>query len=140
MIVGRARLVPGGRHGVELALKRGVFRGVRTCCDPGIVRAVEEHRRCLKEIEDEDQDACAQDEELKGDLHVSAHQQRVPRLVDRFRGEIPLNLALIASEVRQHQKQAADQAGPERVRLTQIKAEVDRVQPSCRACQIEGLA
>ena len=54
-------------------------------------------------------------------------------LVERSRGQVSLHLALVASEVRQHQEEAADEAGPERVGLRQAELELERIQSSHRA-------
>ena len=85
--------------------------------DLRVVRAVEQHRRRLEQVEHEHEDAGRQDQQLQRDLHEGAHQQRLPRFVDRLRRQVALHLALVAAEVRQHQEQAADHARPERVGL-----------------------
>ena len=57
----------------------------------------------------------------------------------RLRRQVPLHLTLIAAEVRQHQEQPADHPRPEGVRLTQVELEVDGLEPSGRAGEMERL-
>ncbi len=113
---------------------------MRSGRDTRVVRAVEEHRRRLEQVEDEDEDADRQDEQLQRDLDEGAHHQRATRFVFRFRRQITLHLALVAAEIREHQEQPADHARPERVGFAQIEFEVHRMQPPGRAGEVHRLS
>ena len=117
----RGRSAANGECRLEIALERGVVACPR------------------EQIEHEHQHAGRQDQELERDLDERAHEQRLARFVDRFRRQIPLDLALVAAEVRQHQEQPADHPGPERVRLARIEAEIDRLQAPGRSRQAQRL-
>ena len=73
--------------------------GARAGLDARLVDRVEEHRRLDEQVEREDQDAGEEDQRLQRDLDERAHQQRAAALVDRLRGEVALDLALVAAEV-----------------------------------------
>ena len=63
-----------------------------------------------------------QDQNLHRDFDEGAHQQRRAAFADRFSRQKALHLALIATEIRQHQKQSANQSGPQRVSFVQVEA------------------
>ena len=77
----------------------------------------EQQRRRVEHVEHEDEHAEDEHQKLQRDLPVGAHQQRVPRFVDRPRGQVALHLALIGAEVRAEEEQRRDGAGPEGVRF-----------------------
>ena len=139
-IVAGRRLASGRDLRVKRVLERGVLAPMRARGHLRIVRAVEQHRRRLEQVEDEHEHAARQNQQLQRNLDVGAHHQRVPRLVDRLRSQVALDLALIAAEVPQHQEQAAQNARPERVLLAQVEAEIERVQPAGGARQVQRLS
>ena len=94
--------------------RRRVFGRMRSGGHLRVVGAVEQHRRRLKQVEDEHQHAGRRGSAAGAESSRtrSSSASCAPSSI-RLRGEIPLHLALIAAEVRQHQEQAAD-AGPTR--------------------------
>ena len=67
-VVARRRVAALGDRRVELLLQRGVLRGLRARGHLRVVRTVEQHRRRLKEIEDEHEHAAAEDQQLQRNL------------------------------------------------------------------------
>ncbi len=118
-------------RGVELGSAARAYAGaagpprIRSVCD-----GAEHHRRPVEDVEHEDQHADEQHDDLQRNLPVGAHQQRLPRFVDRPRGEVPLHLALVRAEVRTEQEQRRDRAGPEGVLVRQVEREVEALQPA----------
>jgi hypothetical protein len=55
-------------------------------------------------VEDEDEHAREQDEELHGHFQERVEQQGEPALGEARAGEVTLHLALVAPEIRQHQE------------------------------------
>ena len=86
---------------------------------------VEEHRRPLELIENEDQHAQQQDEELHGNLADAVEHQAEPALAQRRAGEVTLDLGLVGAEIGQREKHPAQHAGPERVAPVEVEREVD---------------
>ena len=79
----------------------------------------------MEHVIQEHEHADEQHKHLERNLDERAHQQRVTRLPQRLGGEVTLDLALVAAEVRQVQEQAAEEAGPERIGLPRVEMEID---------------
>ena len=124
----------------EFRVERGEVRGLRGPLHGPVVHRVEEHRRPHEQVVREHQHAGQQNQRLEGDLHVGAHEERLAPRIYRLRGEVALDLALVAAEIRQHQEQPADEPGPERVGVVRIEAEVDRREASRCAGDVQRLA
>ena len=108
--------------------------------EPLGLRRAEEQRRRREDVEDEHQHAEQQHEELQRDLPVRAHQQRMPRFVDRARRQVALHLALIGAEVRAEEEERGDRARPERVLVGEVEREVERPQPAGRRGDAQPVA
>ena len=94
---------------------------------------VEQHRGLIEQVEHEDEHSGQEHDRLQRDLDERAHQERVPAFVFGLCREVSLHLALVATEIRQHQEQTAQQSGPERVGLSDVEREIDGLQPPRRA-------
>ena len=121
----RPLLVVGG---VESGFDRAqsgarVTRGVG---HPG--RAIEEDRRGLKLVENEDQRAEQQDEELHRDLQDRIEHEAETALPERGAGQVPLHLRLVGAEVGEGQEQAAEHPRPHGVAFVEIDGEIHRLQ------------
>ena len=134
---GRAACLEGRR---ELAFQLAELRRSLALFHPFRVHPVEQQRRLLKEVEDEDEHAGQQDERLQRDLDEGAHHQRVAPFLHGLRGQVALHLALVAAEIRQHQEQPAEQPGPEGVGLRPVEAEVDGSQAPRGAGHVQRIA
>jgi hypothetical protein len=121
-------------------VERAELGCARARLDATLVGRVEEHRRLHEQVVREDQDAREEDQRLQRDLEERAHQQRTAALVDRLRGEIALDLALVATEVGEHQEEARDGARPDGVLLREVEREVERPEPAGRAGDVQRLA
>src|SRR5437867_1047622 len=97
-------------------------------------------RWAVEMVEDEDQHPREQDQELHGHLEERVEEQREPALGETAPGQVALDLALIAPEVRQHDEEAADEAAPERVGGGEAGREVHDPEAPRRLGQGEAVA
>src|SRR5665213_4252174 len=109
-----------------LALREGLVVALLHCGKTRIFRqtsqfhGLEQQRRLFKSKEDEHHRADEEDEELHRDLRQGVEQQSQAALRNRFSGEVPLHLGLIAAEVSQGEEHSTYEATPEVITIVPV--------------------
>jgi len=88
---------------------------------------VEEHRGAFKLVEDEQERAEQEDEELHRNLQERIGHQTEAAFAQRGAADVSLHLRLVGAEIREREKQTAEQAGPKRVAPGRIERKIHRV-------------
>ena len=102
------------------------------------LRAVEKDGGGLELVEDEDQRAEQQDEELHRDLQQRVEHEAEPALAQRGAADVALHLRLIGAEVGERQEESAEQAGPESVALGGIERKIHGLELAQGAGEVGG--
>ena len=110
-------------------LELGELAGARPRGDPLRLDRVEEDGRQDELVEGEDHRPDEEDDELHRHLHQAVRQEAESALRDGGAREVSLHLRLVGAEIREREKEAADEARPEVVAAPRVEGEVDGVQP-----------
>src|SRR5690606_38599288 len=89
---------------------------------------VVKNRRLDKEIKDIHHHSDKEDDELHRDLEQSVEHQTQAAVRHRCASQVPANLRLIRTEVRQEQEHAGNQARPDIVAVSDIEFEIHEVE------------
>ena len=141
-VVRRAGLEPHANRGLALRDGAGVLgldgaeSAVLLVAAP--LRLVEEHRVRCELVEDEQERAQQQDDELHRDLQHRVEHQAQATLAQRGAADVALHLRLVGAEVGEGEEQPAEHAGPHRVAPARIEGEVHRLQLAQRAGHVRG--
>ena len=114
--------------------RRAALRG-RETCSARPPCAWRRHSDWLKNtgggrelVEDEQERAEQEDEELHRNLQEGIEHQAEAAFAQGGAADVALHLGLVGAEIGEREKQAAEEAGPERVAPARIERHIDRLQ------------
>src|SRR5256714_7152993 len=122
---------------IELRLELVQLRA-KTALNRALVAGlIEKDRRLFELVEKKDHRAQKQNEKLHRHFHEGIEEQTDPGSAERISGEIALDLRLVGPEIGEGEEKSAEDTGPKRIALRRIHRNIDGLQFSHPAGDVE---